>query len=97
MNSFNVFTTNQRHLSHSDLEAFQGSVVGVEQHHGQGGQLRRAIPTVAAVHDHRGLVVLNLEKFYKQWYGGRRKPEWWKLFVKEYPTLTSPTTLADKM
>ena len=70
MNSFNNFTTNQRHSSHSDLEAFQGSVVGVEQHHGQGGQLRRAIPTVAAVHDHRGLVVLNLEKFYKQWYGG---------------------------
>lgn len=40
-------------LLHQDFEALNGSVVAVQHEHGQGGELGRAVPAVAAVNQHR--------------------------------------------
>lgn len=37
----------------SNLEAPKGAVVAVQHQHGQGGELSRAVPAVAAVDHHR--------------------------------------------
>ena len=49
-------------LLDEDLEAGEGAVVGVQQQHGQGGQLRRPVPPVTAVDYHTGFVVFNLKR-----------------------------------
>lgn len=38
---------------HQNFKAFNGSVVAVQHEHGQGGELSRAVPAVAAVNQHR--------------------------------------------
>ena len=45
----------------SNLESLQSSVVRVQQHHCQCRQLGSPVPTIAAVHHHRGLVVFHLQ------------------------------------
>lgn len=42
------------------LEATNGAVVAVQHEHGQGGELARAVPAVAAVHHHRCFPGLHL-------------------------------------
>lgn len=42
------------------LEAANGAVVTVQHEHGQGGELARTVPAVAAVHHHRGFPRLYL-------------------------------------
>lgn len=44
------------------LEPSQGAVVGIQHKHRERGQLRGAVPTVRAVDQDRGLVVLHLGK-----------------------------------
>ena len=43
-----------------DLQPPDGAVVGVQEQHGQAGQLGGAVPPVTAVHQHRRLLVLHL-------------------------------------
>lgn len=42
----------QPFLLHEDLKAPHGAVVAVQHEHGEGGELGRAVPAVAAVHHH---------------------------------------------
>jgi hypothetical protein len=55
-------------LLDEDLEAGEGAVVGVQQQHGQGGELGCPVPPVAAVDYHTGFVVFNLEKIVFFYY-----------------------------
>lgn len=47
-------------LLEQHLETADGAVVSVQHEHGQGRELARAVPTVAAVHHHRGFPGLHL-------------------------------------
>ena len=46
-------------LLDEDFEALDGPVEGVEEEHGQGGQLSRPVPAVTAVDDDRRLLALH--------------------------------------
>lgn len=47
-------------LLEQDFKAANGSVVTVQHQHGQGGELARSVPTIAAVHHHRRFPRLHL-------------------------------------
>ena len=47
---------------YEDLEPGEGPIVGVQQQHGEGGQLGRPVPPVAAVDDHTCFMILNLQR-----------------------------------